>query len=92
MHCSLSWDGIEEKGSDIPGEWRGALNALSGARQAYEVNTDDGYHAFAFAGNDSEQWAVMLLWREGDKKHPHVLWVYEGRKPGFDAELLRVGM
>ena len=92
MHAKLYWDDIQKKDSDLPGEWPGALAALSGARQVYEIQSHDDYYGFAYAGNDMEKWAVMLLWCGDDRDHPYVLKVYEGREPGFDVGRLRVGM
>ncbi|HDZ37503.1 MAG TPA: hypothetical protein ENH62_04315 [Marinobacter sp.] len=94
MHSNLYWDNVLSKDSDLPGEWSGALSALNGARQAYELQSTNGYRAFAFAGNDEEKWVVMLLWyiKDTEHEHPYVLKVFEGHEPAFDAGLLRVGM
>lgn len=93
MHSKLYWGDVSMKDSDLPGDWQGALNAVSGARQVYGLQATNGYRAFAFTGNDDEKWIVMLLWRNGDDEHPYTLKVYEGRhEPGFNVESLRVGL
>lgn len=92
MHAKLCWDGIPARDNDLPGDWPGAPIALNAARQVYEMRKEDGYCGFAFAGNDAEKWAVMLLWSGDDREHPYTLKVWEGREPGFDPDRLRVGM
>ena len=94
MHTRIYWDDVLSKDSDAPGDWPGAANAIHAARQVHELQIENGYRAFAAAGNDDEKWTVMLLWyvEDTEHEHPYVLKVFDGREPAFDAGLLRVGM
>ena len=77
MKAKVYWGDIEDREADLPGEWNGALEGIKAGRQVFELVHENGYRAFAFAGNDDEKWVIYMLWRDDDTTHPYALKVYE---------------
>lgn len=92
MKAKVYWGDIQDRSTDLPGEWPGALAAIKTGLQAFELNDSNGYTAFAGAVNNTEKWGMVLLWKQGDTERYHVLKIYEGHEPAFDPGLLRVGL
>ena len=92
MQAKLYWGDIEEKHVALPDDCPSALESIKAALQILELNLGNGYRSFAGAVNEEEKWGVVLMWKDDDAKHPHVLKVFKGHEPAFDARLLMVGM